>query len=240
MKVCWLAFALAGCGQIFGIDRIPYAGPADGNVPGDASDAATSDAGSPLALTVELQGSGSGTVNDDSGTIACGGGSTACSATFPAGAKVTLRPTASTSSAFDLWLGGCLGQNVNDNPAEPACTLDSGGAITVVADFESSTAEVLNLVPTSGTGADTNAYITAQYGGPCPSGQACIFTIEFATVSETITATGDTCAPFKDWRGGGCDGTSTGCTVEFNMSGNLDIVTVNYDFELGTGSGCTE
>ena len=46
-----------------------------------------------FTLTVRLGGSGSGTVRDASGAINCGGGGTACSATYFDGTSVTLTAT---------------------------------------------------------------------------------------------------------------------------------------------------
>ena len=57
-------------------------------------------------LTVNVTGSGTGSVTSDPAGIAC---PTTCSAGFTTGAMVTLTPTAATGSTFTGWSGACTG-----------------------------------------------------------------------------------------------------------------------------------
>ena len=169
-----IAIAAGGCNSWFGIDSIPYAGPADAASSTDSSDGAVVDAG-PLNLKIDLSGSGSGSVVDNQGKIACGNGGTTCTATYPPNTTVTLTPTATADgvSEFNLWGDACLRQNTNDGtPWFPNCVLAVGGDVTVSADFE--TGEVVNLIPDS-SASDPGAVITDTDAQHCNSGSTCTF-----------------------------------------------------------------
>jgi hypothetical protein len=241
-RLAALAFVLAGCRQLFGIDEFPYVA-SDGAVPGDGSshDASDADLGA-LTLTVVLAGSAVGTVMDDQDQLSCTGGSgMTCVASYAAGTKVSLTPTAVGPNEFDLWGGACADQNVNDAAAPPTCVIATGGMLTVTADFE--TGVVLNIIPSPSNAANSVAgsYISVQTM-QCESGSACIEPLLPETVSATLHVTQDVgCAPFVTFNGFGCS-TSPTCTVTFNSStlGTGNIITVDYQFALGTGSGCQE
>lgn len=75
------------------------------------------------ALTVTLEGDGTGTVTSDPAGIDCGG---TCAATFTDGLSVTLMPVADDSSIFVGWTGDCVGAS---------CTLSMEGPREATAQF---------------------------------------------------------------------------------------------------------
>jgi len=78
-------------------------------------------------LTVNLAGTGSGTVTATSGmTLACASPSTSCNGSAPYGTSVTLEATASLGSTFGGWSGACTGT---------PCTFSLAGDRTVTAAF---------------------------------------------------------------------------------------------------------
>jgi RHS repeat-associated protein len=79
-------------------------------------------------LTVDLSGSGSGSVTSSPGGISCTGSGTTCSASFTDGTSVTLTATADTGSTFVGWGGACAGTG-------STCTVTAGAVGLVVATF---------------------------------------------------------------------------------------------------------
>ena len=57
---------------------------------------------------------------------------------------------------------------------------------------------------------------------------------------DQLTATQDSCAMFKSFRGGNCPDLNPSCTVTFNMNGFKNVITVNYEYIAGSGPGCTQ
>lgn len=78
-------------------------------------------------LTVDLQGSGGGTVTSSPARIDCG---TTCTAAFAAGSTVDLTADADSASAFTGWSGGCAG-------LAPVCSVTVSSPTDVVASFDS-------------------------------------------------------------------------------------------------------
>lgn len=78
----------------------------------------------PYTLSVTRSGGGSGTVTSSPGGIDCGAG---CSATFPAGTRVTLTATPAAGSTFAGWKGHCGGNG--------PCTMDLTTSRSVTATF---------------------------------------------------------------------------------------------------------
>jgi Divergent InlB B-repeat domain len=87
----------------------------------------------PESLTVQLQGTGSGTVTSNPRGISCPG---TCSADFAAGSQVTLTATAASGDSFQGWSGGgsCLG-TITHNP----CTWTINSPMTIGAVFNAPT-----------------------------------------------------------------------------------------------------
>jgi lysozyme len=78
-------------------------------------------------VTVELQGSGGGTVSSSPARIDCG---TTCGASFAAGSTVDLTAVPDSASDFTGWGGGCAGLGV-------VCSVTVSSPTDVVANFES-------------------------------------------------------------------------------------------------------
>jgi hypothetical protein len=229
----WAGIVIAaGCNRLFGIDQIPYAGPVDAARGDSGSGAIDADLG-PLDLTVELTGTTVGSVVDDQMGLTCTGASgTTCVQHYPGGTRVTLMASATFPAEFAAWGGVCLDQNAND---PPTCVLATGGALTVTADFESG--DVLNLIPSNENQADgvNGAYIGVD-GMQCQSGSTCTYLFPSDTVSETLKGHSTTCATLQALTGPGCT-LPPDCIVEF---GSAHVVTVDYSFILGNGSGCSQ
>jgi hypothetical protein len=106
-----------------------------------------------LAVTV----TGSGTVTSTPTGINC---PTTCTATFPAGTKVTLTPKAASTSVFTSWAGGgCTGT--------AACTITLTSSQTVTATFGNFTLAASALSPASvapGGSATSTVTLTATGG----------------------------------------------------------------------------
>ena len=76
---------------------------------GNASTWGNSDSGSKgiLLVTLDLAGTGSGSVNSDPSGLSCSNGS--CASTFPVGTDLDLVASAATGSHFAGWAGACAG-----------------------------------------------------------------------------------------------------------------------------------
>ena len=107
---------------------------------GDCSDAGSSPTCDVIALgdkavsavfgypvTVDLQGSGGGTVSSSPARIDCGA---TCTASFAAGSTVDLTADADSASAFTGWSGGCAGLS-------STCSVTVSSPTDVVASFDS-------------------------------------------------------------------------------------------------------
>ncbi len=227
----WFAVVIAaGCNRLFGIDQIPYAGPAsDADGGSGAIDADLE----PLDLTVELTGTTVGSVVDDQMKLSCTGASgTKCVQSYPPGTHVKLTPSATLPAEFAAWGGACVDQN---GDATPSCIVAADGAVAVTADFESG--DVLNIIPSSSNQASgvPGAYISVG-GSDCQSGSACTYLFPSTTVNVTLDGHSTTCALLESLTGGSCIGPPQ-CTVTFS---GQPIVTVDYSYMLGTGSNCAE
>jgi hypothetical protein len=169
-------------------------------------------------LTVSKSGTGSGTVTSTPAGIACG---TTCTATYDAGATVTLTPAADVTSTFAGWAGACTGTGV--------CTVTMDSARSVAATFTRKT----YALTVSRTGGGT---ITSNPAG-IACGATCTATYDAGT-AVTLTATPDATATFAGWTGA-CSGTVTTCTVTIDAAKSVGA---RFIFPLsvstsGTGSG---
>ena len=161
-------------------------------------------------LSVNLDGTGSGTVTSSPAGISCPG---TCSATFSPGTVVTL--TATTISGVFL---GWEGNGINCIGTGPcSITLTTGQQVSVNAIFTlSNSALVLNLGG-SGTG-----QVTSQPPGiSCPN--QCAFVFQPGD-PVTLTASPTNGASFAGW-GGACSGIATTCNLV--VTSNL-TVTANF------------
>jgi GH25 family lysozyme M1 (1,4-beta-N-acetylmuramidase) len=92
-------------------------------------------------VTVEIGGSGGGSVSSTPGGIDCPGG---CAGTFKAGSTLDLSATPDSASAFDGWSGACTGLS-------PSCTVTVNGPRTVGAAFVATAREEQDGAGTSFT-----------------------------------------------------------------------------------------
>ena len=160
-------------------------------------------------LTVSRAGAGTGTVSGPAG-INCG---SVCSATFGAGAVVTLTATPAAGSVFAGWSGGgCSGTG--------SCVVTVTAATTVTATFSVPTFTL--TITRTGTGSGT--IISAPAGIGCPVTCSAPFT---PGTSVTLTAQADPGSIFSGWSGGGCSGTGS-CVVTLNVA---TTVTATFTFQ---------
>ena len=83
----------------------------------------------PVALTLDLTGSGSGTITSNpAGLAACTGAARTCQGTFESGTVVTLTAAADVDQEFTGWSGACGGINAE-------CTVTMSAARYVAAHF---------------------------------------------------------------------------------------------------------
>ena len=179
-----------------------------------------------ITVTVNKDGTGSGTVTSSPAGIDCGGD---CTGTYPGGTTVTLTPKPTAESVFAGWSGGCTGTD--------PCHVTS--TATVMAIF--------NLLPLPGTftvtvvkeGTGTGKVVSTPTLIDC--GAKCIADF-LNNTNVTLTATADGGATFTGWSGAGCTGTGS-CVVS-----TAATATATFDAPAGAsnastpaagGGGCT-
>jgi hypothetical protein len=107
--------------------------------------------------TLSVTVAGSGTVSSSPAGINC---PTTCTATFPAGTKVTLTPKAASTSAFTAWTGGgCTGT------AACTITLNSNQAVTAAFGSFSLSASALSPASVAPGGTATSTVTLTANGG---------------------------------------------------------------------------
>lgn len=160
-----------------------------------------------VGITVQKQGTGSGTVTSSPGGLECG---SSCSAQFDAGTSVVLSAAAAPGSGFVGWSGaGCSGTG--------ACRLHSNA--TVVAIFNAGVSTANLSVARSGTGTGTVG--SNPSGIACGAGCSASFPVGS---SVTLLATAMGGSTFAGWSGA-CSGTGP-CVVV--MNGN-QAVTAQFE-----------
>jgi hypothetical protein len=182
-------------------------------------------------LTVNMSGTGSGTVTSNPTGINCGA---ICSASFNYNTSVTLSAVASTGSTFTGWsAGGCSGTGTC------LVTMDTAMAVTATFMLSQNTYEL--RVGTSGNGTGT---ITSSPAG-IDCGLICFYSFPYNTV-VTLTATPTAPSVFTGWNEGLCSGTGT-CQVTMNalrqVIAGFSIPCsgiANCDFESGSNGQWTE
>lgn len=177
------------------------------------------------SLTVNLAGSGTGTVSSVPAGVNCG---TACSAQYGAGTMVSLAATPSTGSVFTSWGGSCSGSG--------SCSVAMNSAQTVSAQFDPQPLPQYALtVSPSGNG--TGTISSTPPGIDC--GATCVFNFAGGT-SVTLTANPASGSGFLGWVSSACTGIDP-CTLTVNSPqsvganfGLLQPLTVTVG---GLGSG---
>lgn len=156
----------------------------------------------PLALTLTLAGTGSGTITSTPAGINCG---TTCTASFPPSIVVTLTASPAAGSTFTNWTGACTGTT-------SSCTVTMSQAQAVSASFALQTTLHVTV-----TGSGTGNVTSSPVGINC--GQACSFGFTANSV-VTLTASPTTGSTFQGWLGA-CTGTTNPCTVTLSQAQNL-------------------
>jgi hypothetical protein len=179
------------------------------------------------ALTVKLDGTGSGTVSAEN--IDCGSD---CTEEYPENAEVILTATPETDSAFTGWNGACSGTDV--------CTVSMTEAQDITASFDLiSTANELT-VSKKGSGVGTIRGEGINCGSDCSE--------QYGNNTRiTLNAIPGTGATFAGWAGA-CFGANPSCQIIMDQTKNVTAtfnrkteptikqytLTVNKD---GTGAG---
>jgi uncharacterized repeat protein (TIGR02543 family) len=172
--------------------------PSDGEV-GDyvGAQMAAANVGVP---SVTVSKTGNGNVASADRLISCG---SKCTASYNAGASVTLTASPGSGSVFAGWGGACNGN-------QPTCTVNVNEALNVTATFN---VPLTLSVKTSGKGTVSGAEVGIDCGRNC-----------FATVNQgttvTLTATPSPGFTFVNWTGA-CNGTSRTCSVLINKTAQV-------------------
>ena len=186
-------------------------------------------------LTVDKQGSGSGTVTSNPSGINCG---TDCSQDYLQGTAVTLTASPSFAHVFTNW-SGCNSVTVDNK-----CNVTMNAAKTVTATFE-----VLRVLTVTKSGTGT---VTSDKGNPVDGtkincGGVCA--TSFANNTQ-VTLTATTQDNFTGWSGD-CTGTAATTTVTMTAAKNctatfsgrtasigVEVVPISYTLTVAkTGTG---
>ncbi|MEZ4529258.1 MAG: C13 family peptidase, partial [Desulfobacterales bacterium] len=164
------------------------------------------------SLNIINTGTCTGMVNAGTGGIACGSD---CSETYDWNASVVLSATADSGCVFQGWSGGgCSGKE--------NCLLTMTENKTVTATFEKTASYTLTVTT---TGMSTGTVSSLPAGISC--GLDCADTYPAGT-AVTLSAAPQYGYRIKDWSGGGCEGSTTQCTVQLTQ--NTQIF-VNFEKE---------
>jgi hypothetical protein len=159
-------------------------------------------------LTVNLTGSGSGSVTSNPPGVTCSGAT--CTGSFVSGTNVALTAVPS-NSVFGGWSGLCTGTSI--------CNVLMNGPQSVTATFNSLPNHVLT-VTLAGTGTGSVAATVGGSSVPLPcSGSTCTGSFAQGT-TVNLTATPTSGHTFAGWSGAGCAGTGV-CSVAMNSAQNV-------------------
>ena len=148
-----------------------------------------------FSLTVQKNGSGTGTVTSTDAQISCG---STCTHDYPSGTPVSLNAAAAGGSRFGNWSGGCSGSG--------ACDVTMSQDRTVTATF---VAQHQLTVSTTGSGTVTSS----PAGISCPADCDQLYDQGNTVTLNPTPAAGWS---FAGW-GGACGGTG-GCVVTMNTA----------------------
>jgi uncharacterized repeat protein (TIGR02543 family) len=177
-------------------------------------------------LTVNMAGTGSGTVTSDPTGISCSSGT--CSHSFDYGTLVTLSASVSTGSTFTGWDGeGCSGTGT--------CQVTMSAARSVTATFTLNTYAL--DVTMAGTGSGT---VTSNPAGITCTNGTCSHSFNYNT-SVTLSASASTGSTFTGWSGACTNSTGT-CTVTMDAAKSVTATFTLNTYMLtvdraGSGTG---
>lgn len=183
-------------------------------------------------LTVSRLGAGTGAVTSAPAGIDCG---STCSASFAAGASVTLTAQADSGNIFSSWGGACSGSGAT-------CSVSMSSARSVTATFQPTIASTRTVSLTK-TGNGTGAVASSPSGLACAADCNSVSATFPTLASITLTASASAGSTFAGW-GGVCSGTG-GCTIpagvssasvtaSFTTTANTRLVTLS---KTGSGMG---
>jgi len=176
---------------------------------------------------VKAGASGSGTVISNPPGIICGA---TCSASYGAGAVVSLMATPAQGSVFTGWSGGgCSGTG--------SCAVTLSGSTVVTATFGAQAGGTGAGVTVTRTGSGSGTVVSAA-GINC--GTTCTANVA-SGASVKLTALPAVGSTFTGWSGGGCSGTGV-CTVTptaaTTVSATFDLKPVTLTVtKIGAGTG---
>jgi len=202
-----------------GVLQITYTPTADNT---KSSATFTCETSSLYTLSLDLAGTGTGSVTSSAGDISCGTtGTGQCSSPYGTGTAVTLTETPDTDSGFTGWSGGgCSGTAIT-------CTVTMSQAQTVTASF--------TTYPLTVTinGASAEVQNEANGGDACFSNSnstaTCVFDFPPGTAISLITASFGSASSypvFTSW-GGACAGFTTSEACDLTMNQAQDV-TANF------------
>jgi hypothetical protein len=142
--------------------------------------------------SVTVSKSGGGSVSSADRFISCGN---KCSASYVAGATVTLSASPSSGSVFAGWGGACSGNQLT-------CTVNVNEALNVTVTFKT-------LFTLSVSSSNRGTVVSAPSGIDC--GKTCSAKVAQGT-TVTLTATPPSGAKFTGWSGA-CSGTALTCNL---------------------------
>ncbi len=155
----------------------------------------------PVALTVNKAGTGTGAVTSTPAGIDCGATYTA---DFTPNTAITLTATpAAVGTAFNGWTGACTGTAVT-------CTVTLSAAQTVSANFILAKTTLTVTKAGAGSGTVTSSPAGIDCGATCALGFDLNDTI-------TLTATPANGSTFQGWQGA-CSGATSTCTVTVSQA----------------------
>jgi len=152
-------------------------------------------------LSVNVVGSGSGSVSSDPAGISCATGGGDCEEPYGYGTVITLTASADTGSTFTGWSGACTN-------ASGECVDTMTAAQFVTATFALD--QHLLTVATDGNGSGTVTGTEISCPGDCDQ------TFDYGTV-VTLTASADTGSTFTGWSGA-CTNTTGDCMVTMDAA----------------------
>src|SRR5690349_95480 len=180
--LCLITASLAGCGG--------------------GSTSPSSPSNNPFQLSVQIAGTGTGTVSSTPSGINCGSD---CKANFDDGTSVTLTPTATDGSTFAGWGGACSGTS--------SCKLTISANTSVTATFTAAAPPPTSTLTVDLAGTGSGSVTSSPSGISC--GTQCSATYDNGT-QVTLSATPVAGSTFTGW-GGACTGTAP-CVVTVNTN----------------------
>ena len=199
-------------------------------------------ASSNVTVSVDLQGSGAGTVTSSTGGISCPGN---CRAVVAKGTPLSFNPAPDANSTFGGWSGACQGK--------AGCAVTPNNNQTIFAEFDPKFVDEAVIVKGSGSVSSSDS------GMNCSGPDTCTEKVAYGATGFTFSAQPATGYLFKGWSGGGCTGTgscapsttaSTTVTAEFttstpgpwtvsvNVSSHGSVTDANT-FSCGSSSSCS-